>query len=254
MKNVKETLNGFGIVPEYYVVRISEAYRKCSHVEGIKKWCRRLEEIGTERELSTLEAQIRSHCFELEVVDNLCHHKSVNRLVYEPTPIDSHGKNCDLRVCSEVGDYFIEVKSFSPERSSRPLDSAYFPKHATVDLDEATYYDDFSIRRHLIELAVDVEQKFANYEREGRTVLAVPTGFYLDWLRYFGFVHIYKFGRPSVFDYLGEMSTHFIYDRSIRYENCIDEFWSFHYTSDGIGEVSLVEASRCKRQPIRLVL
>ncbi len=100
---------------------------------------------------------------------------------------------------------------------------------------------------------MDVEQKFANYNiREERTVLAVQTGFYLNWLQYFGLVHIYKFGCTSVFDYLGEMSVYFINEQSIHYDNRIDEFWSFHDTRDGIGEVSLVEASRCERQPIRL--
>ncbi len=115
MKNIKETLNGFGIVPEYYAVRISNAYRRCSHVEGIEKWCQKLEKINTRLGASALEAQIRSHCFELEVVDKLCRYKSVNHIIYEPTPIISKGKNCDLRVCSEAGEYLVEVKTYSPE-------------------------------------------------------------------------------------------------------------------------------------------
>jgi hypothetical protein len=254
MKNVRDIFNSFGIVPEHYIVRISNAYTNCSDVDGIEKWLRKFEKIKKDLESSKLESQIRSHCFELEVVDSLRQYHSIYKLVYEPDPINSDGKNCDLKVCSKVGEYLIEFKSFNPDRSSRPLNSDFFPKHATVDLDESIYYDDFTIRSRLIDMAVDVEKKFANHEETDRTVLAVQTGFYLDWLRYFGFVHIYQLGLASDFDYLGEMSMHYINNKSIRYRGLINEFWSFHHTDKGITEVSLVEATRCEHQPIQLAL
>ncbi len=249
---IKKTLAEFPIVPEQYADRISDAYRRCSHVEQIERWYNTLARINKNMESSSLKKQIRSHCFELDVVDYLSRYKSIHRLVYEPTPIKHSAKNCDLQVCSEIGNYLIELKSFWPERSSRSLDTAYFPNHIDVDLDGPTYSDDFKIRRNLIEKAVKIEQKFANYNKGSKTVLGVPTGFYLDWARYFGFVHIYKFGFASKPDYLGEMSMHYINEYSICYEGLIDEFWSFHYTDNGIDDVSMVDAARRKRQPVRL--
>ena len=234
--------------------RISDAYRRCSHVEQIEKWHNKLARINKNMESSRLEKQIRSHCFELDVLDYLCRYESIHRLVYEPTPIKHGAKNCDLQVCSKVGNYLIELKSFWPERSFRPLDTAYFPNHINVDIDGPTYSDDFKIRRNLIKKAVKIEHKFVNYNKESQTVLGVPTGFYLDWALYFGFTHIYKFGHASNFDYLGKMSMHYINECSICYEGLIDEFWSFHYTENGIDDMSIVDAGRCERQPVRLSL
>ena len=104
----------------------------------------------------------------------------------------------------------------------------------------------------MIDWAVDVEEKFSGYDEDTRTVLAVPTGFYLDWLRYFGFVHLYKFGTASFFDYRGIRSLRYIEERSIRYEGRIDEFWGFQRAEDGAWEASLVDPSCLERQPIPL--
>jgi hypothetical protein len=181
----------------------------------------------------------------------LCQSVKILGMTYEPKPA-KNGKNCDLMVQTDQIDYLLEIKHFSPENKSRDLDADYFPNHISVDMDERSYYDDFSIRSHLIDLAHEVEIKFKNYDSNARTVMVVPTGFYLDWLRLYGFVYVYRYDCASSFDYLGPMTLDTLRKKGIVYNGLIDEFWSCHEGLEGIDEVSLVDASRCVKQPIAI--
>lgn len=251
---IKSDLDDSGILSDRNSTRLSDYYNDCSSVVNIKSWHKRLKSIDKNESSRELTAQIYSHCFELEVIHKLHLFSSVSTIIYEPPPINKHGKNCDLKVCSSYGDCLIEIKTFWPERRPRTVDSNYFPKNFTVDLDPESYHDDFAIRSQLIQQTLETERKFSNYESNYKTVLVAPTGYYLSWLDYSNFVYIYQTRRSSLYDYLGKLTIHHLNSEQISFNNNINEFWHCRYSNNKIESISLVESGHPENHPIQLAL
>ena len=102
----------------------------------------------------------------------------------------------------------------------------------------------------MLSLIGKVESKISNYKESHINVLAVSTGFYIDWPRLMYVACLYSMKQFHPFDYLAKLTNHYMRENSISFKGCINEFWSCHKKYGFVDELSTINTSKGRQEPL----
>ena len=86
--------------------------------------------------------------------------------------------------------------------------------------------------------------KINNYENDHINVIAVSTGFYIDWPRFMYVAFLYHNKQFHPFDYLAKLTNYYMKEKSISFSWSINEFWSCHKKYGFIDKLSKITLSK----------
>ena len=96
-------------------------------------------------------------------------------------------------------------------------------------MDPVSFHHFQAVRGHLIDVAIQVEDKIANYSNEYIKIMGVYVGFHLRLERLRDFVTFYKTGETHALDPLGKMTTHELKKKNRPFQKTISWFWAFPF-------------------------
>jgi hypothetical protein len=222
-------------LPRFDVVfleRMAIEFDACKAVTNIGRWMDKFEQLSAAIERGDGKyRQIQDHLFELQVISRLVRLGQAHDIVYEPSPMNPKGPNCDLAAEIDGNRYLIELKCIHPNWQDKSIPGDHIATNNMVIMDGPSYHGYEAGRDKLIEHSRAAERKFANYKKGYRCVLGLLVGFHLDVESLRDFVFIYRHGLARPDDFLGKMTLHAL-DRLGKFSGGVDEFWSLPFESE----------------------
>ena len=212
---------------------LNEIVQHSSVLENVingKQWLNRFDELtlALERGCATYR-QVEDHLFELKVLSRLSTFPDCESIEYQPTGHEKTGKNCDLRARTQDRAFLIELKAFHPEDRATTIPMEHIPENHKLIMDQVSFHHFQATRGHLIDIAMEVEDKMANYPGEYIKIMGVYIGFHLHLEPLRNFVAFYKTGEIHPFDPLGKMTAYELKKNNRQFQRTIDWFWAFPF-------------------------
>ncbi len=213
--------------PDGFINQVGRALDCCASIKNIRQWIERFDELTRAVQVGNVSyRQVEDHIFELKVINYIHEEWPELDITYQPAGGEREGKNCDIAVSGLEFPYFIELKSFHPDSRQRNIPHEHVAPDNVLIMDSQTYHEYQAVRGHLIDIALETEDKFRNYGGEFISVLGLSVGFYLSVEDMRDFVAIYRHGRPRPDDPLGKMT---MYNLKTPFAGSIREFWAFPF-------------------------
>ena len=198
---IEQMLSRLERLPPSYLNEIVQHSSVLEHVINGRQWLIRFDELtlALERGNATYR-QVKDHIFELKVISRLSRFQECECIEYQPAGRENTGKNCDLRARTQDRVFLIELKTFHPQDKATRIPVEHIPQNHKVIMDPVLFHHFQAVRGHLIDVAIEVEDKIANYTGEYIKIMGVYIGFHLRLGPLRDFVTFYKTGEAHPLD------------------------------------------------------